>query len=190
MDRKVRLGGGANSLRIDPPPFFLEREILFDRSRAWISTLGVGLLFLAPFLLLFDRPGGAFPSLGRLVVASFAAGTFYLGVRFLSYKGLWWAVGRAHEPVRGIHPAARGELPRNAYLIVLLAPLMAFVPGCWLIFRSNRGLGPELWLAIAVIAGSALTDLRAARHVLSMESSCWIKETPRGLDVLRPVDTE
>lgn len=58
----------------------------------------------------------------------------------------------------------------------------------YLILADPGGvLGPGWWVAIAVVAGIAFRDLKAAWKVLFLDQARWLKETPRGLDILKPV---
>lgn len=177
----------VDSLPLDPPPFYLEREIRLPSSGLGISSVLPGLIILLGVRALLPGNITEIPSLFLLMVISLVVGSSYFAARFLAYWAVWLRVTRRHVPVNGIHPAARGELPRNGFLLVLLAPVCTVMPITWAALRGEAGFGPELWLAVAVMASISLRDLRAACRVLSIKSSYWIKETRFGLDVLKPV---
>lgn len=174
--------------QLDPPPFFLDGEIRVGGSKSALSAVALGILILLLYPVLFDEPRQALPPMSLLLVAALVAASFYLGVRFLAYWVIWLrAIGR-HSYTNGIHPAARGELPRNAFLVVLLAPLASFLLIGVLIWAIGIRLWPEFWLAVAVAFSISVADLKAALHVARLDSGCWIKENRHGIDVLRPID--
>ena len=175
------------SRQLDPPPFFLEGEIRMGGSGFGLSALAVGVLMVVFFPVLFEDASQPLPSLSLLVVVALVAASFYFGVRFLAYWGIWLRAIGNHAYNGGIHPAARGELPRNAFLLVLLAPLASFLAVGLVIWRLGIGIRPEFWLAAAVATSISLRDLKAAWHVMQLDSECWIKEKRHGIDVLRPV---
>lgn len=142
-------------------------------------------------LLWFLMPAYPYPipSLMVMLLASAGSAGYYYGVRFLSYWVVWAWVTRRHPSIGGIHPAARGELPRNAYLLTLLSPILAFVPLCGGLLAGGAGILPEICMAIAVAAAVSVRDLRAAMSLLSVDSSRWVKETARGMDILKLIDT-
>lgn len=173
---------------LDPPPFFLEGEIRVEGTGFGLSALALGVLMVVSYPVLFGGADQPLPSLSLLVVVALVAASFYFGVRFLAYWGTWLrAIGR-HSYNGGIHPAARGELPRNAFLVVLFAPLASFMVVGLVIWRLGLGVRPEFWLAAAMAVSISLRDLKAAWHVMRLDPECWIKETRHGIDVLRPVD--
>ncbi len=175
------------SLPLDPPPFFLEGEIRMGRARSMIAATLLGLLILLPYGLGHPQAGGKFPSLFALFVAAVAAAGGYFGVRFLVYWTQWARAIRNFPMVGGVHPAARGELPRNSFLWVLLTPVVTVFPLClWLSLRTTD-LSPAFWLAASVAAGIAFPDLVAAGRLFLVPSDRWVNETPKGLDVLKPV---
>ncbi len=176
------------SRQLDPPPFFLESEIRVGGSGFGLTALGVGVLMVVSFPMLAGKPSQPLPSLSLLVVVALVAASFYIGVRFLTYWIIWLRAIGSHSYNDGIHPAARGELPRNAFLIVLLAPLTSFIVIALLIWRLGVDFRPEFWLAVAVAVSISLRDLKAAWHVIHVEPDRWIKETRHAIDVLRPVD--
>jgi hypothetical protein len=180
----------AVALPLDPPPFFLETEIRLVFPGLGLYTTGVGLLVLTAFRSTFPGHYQPLPSLTILLVTSVVSVGFYYGVRLLSYWCVWAWVIRKHPPVGRIHPAARGELPRNAFLFVLLCPCSAFIPLCAFLYIQTGAFRPELWLAVAVAAAISIKDLRAVWHLSSIDPSRWVKETSSGMDVLKLIDTD
>jgi hypothetical protein len=115
------------------------------------------------------------------------AGTgLYVGIRFITYWAVWTHVVRTYPLVGRTHPAARGELPKRAFLFVLVIPVTASLSLCAALLHITSGLAQVLVLPIAVIAGIALRDMRALGYVLFLECSYWVRDTPAGLEVLRP----
>ncbi|MEJ2717216.1 MAG: hypothetical protein P8182_08770 [Deltaproteobacteria bacterium] len=111
----------------------------------------------------------------------------YLGIRFITYWVVWSRVVRTYPLVGRTHPAARGELPKRSFLFVLVIPLAACMAIGAVVFHVSSVSRPVLFLAVAVVAGMALRDFRALGHVLFLECSYWIRDTPAGLEVLKPV---
>lgn len=179
----------GNGLPLDPPPFYLEGEVRVGVQRGGVLGLAVGLVILLVFLALSTHASVAGASLSRLIIVSGAAAVFYLSVRLLLFWAVWFRAVRKHRGIVGVNPAARGELPRNGYLLVSILPLVAFVVACVVGSRWVADPGPAVWLAMAVIAGIALRDLTAAWHVMFVAPYCWVKETGSSLDILRPVET-
>ena len=186
--RRARPAENFHTNPIDPPPFYLDGEIRLGMSGNWLLGVLFGVAVILFLAKAFPHPARPFPSLALLMVVSVTTASFYLGVRFIAYWVVWLRATRKYTSIRGVHPTGRGELPRNAFLAVLLAPLLACVPACALLIAFGPGFGPETWLAIALTAALAIPDLRAARQVFARDGSCWIKETRNGLDVLRRVD--
>jgi hypothetical protein len=175
------------SLPLDPPPFFLEGEIRMGRARSMIAATLVGLLILLPYGLGHPQGGGTFPSLIALFLAAVAAAGAYFGVRFLVYWTQWARAIRNFPMVGGVHPAARGELPRNSFLWVLLTPSLTVFPLCLCFSLTTTNLSPAFWLAASIAAGIAFPDLMGAGQLLLVPSDRWVNETSKGLDVLKPV---
>ncbi|MFH1117732.1 MAG: hypothetical protein V1792_27750 [Pseudomonadota bacterium] len=180
---------GVTSLPLDPPPFFLEREIRLPWKGLGVYSTCVGLAVLCGFRLFFPGIHTPLPSLISLIVVSAGSAGFYHGVRLLAYWLVWAWVLRRYPLSGGIHPAARGELPCSAFLLVLLSPCLGFVPLCAAMYGSLGGFRPELWLCAAVGAALSVKDLRAVRHLLFIDRSRWLKETVSGMDVLKLVDS-
>ncbi len=149
----------------------------------------VGLFVLCAFRLLFPGIHSPLPSLISLIVVSAGSAVFYYGIRHSSYWLAWAWVIRRYPSIGGIHPAARGELPRNAFLLVLLFPCLGFVPLCAVMYGFHEGFRPALWLCIAVGAALSVRDLRVVRHLLFIDRSRWLKETMNGMDVLKFIDS-
>lgn len=172
------------SLPLDPPPFFLDDEILLPSRGLALYALLVGLLILIALRLLFlvTYP---LPSLGRLVIFSIGTGGFYHSVRFLGYWVAWVGVTRTYPSSGAIHPAARGELPRNVFLLVIILPCAIFVPVVAAYSLMGPGFTPEMWLVVAVVISLSIRDVSGAWNLLFCDRETWIKESGRGLDVLR-----
>jgi len=185
---KLAIPSGAGTLPLDPPPFFLEKEIRLSASLPGLSPVLAGVLILVAYSLLMPHLQQSVLPFWRLLGVSVAAGGGYLVCGLFSYWAGWLWITKRHPVVGGIHPAARGELPRNVFLVSLLVPGAAVLTACLLAAKMGMGFGTELWLAVAVVAGNVLGDLRAAWHLASVKPACWVKRTPLGLDVLRPVD--
>ena len=177
--------GGA--LPLDPPPFFLEAEIHEGESRDGLLSVALGLLILGAFFVIYPEAERTPVSFAILFLVSVAAACFYAAVRLFAYWWVWVRATRRYPLIGTVHPAARGELPRNSYVVVTFAPMIAFAAVwsviTWLVPPST----PALWLGPAVVAGIALRDARAGRRLLRLSSSYWIKRTKNGLDVLRPI---
>jgi len=173
---------------LDPPPFFLEEEVRFRTRFMGVYPVAAGALVLA--ILRWVSPVGtdSLPSLLVLFISAIGATGFYWGWRLLSYWSVWAYVFRRYPTWGGINLAARGELPRNGFLLVLFAPSIAFILLCVMLVRLGLGFGPTLWMAAAVVAGISLRDLHAGWTLLFRDRSTWVKETPTGLDVLKPVN--
>lgn len=172
---------------VDPLPFFPERKIRISRARSAIAATLLGLLILVPYGLGHFHSGGSIPSLTVLFVAAVAACGSYFGIRFVVYWTQWALAIRNYPLVGGVHPAARGELPRNSFLWVLLTPFLTIFPLCLGMSLNTIELSPAFWLAASVAAGIAFPDLLGAGRLLLVPSDRWVRETSNGLDVLRPV---
>lgn len=177
----------VKSLPLDPPPFFLEGEIRMGRARSTIAAILVGLLILLPYGLGYPQTGGRFPSLTALFLAAVAAAAAYFGVRFLVYWIQWARAIRKFPMVGGVHPAARGELPKNFFIWVLLTPSLTVFPLCLWFSLTATDLSPAFWLAASIAAGIAFPDLVGAGRLLLVPSDRWVNEIPDGLDVLKPL---
>jgi hypothetical protein len=188
MSSQVKVRSSLGSLPLDPPPFFLEKEVRLRFAGGGALGLLVGTMVVVVSRIVSLDPAGSTPSLAPLMAVSFAVGFFYLGTRFLAYSLTWLTVTRKYPLIGRIHPAARGELPRKPFLLVLLVPGATVVPVCVALAAAVPALVPVLWLAIAVAARLAAPDLQAAWKVLGADPSCWIKETKIGLDVLNPLN--
>ena len=173
-----------SSSPVDPPPFFLEDEIVLPSRGLALYALVVGLLILIALRLL-SVVTYPLPSLSRLMAFSVGTGLLYHSIRFVSYGIAWAAVKRSYPLSGGIHPAARGELPRNAFLLVLLLPAATFIPLCVGYVFEGKGFGPEMWLVVAVLASLSLRDITAGWNLLFCNSDTWVKAHERGLDVLK-----
>jgi hypothetical protein len=180
--RAVPLG-----LPLDPPPFLLEGEIRLSGTYMDISCAAMGVIVLLALRLFLPDPLGPLPSLSLLMMTSVGAAVFYFSIRFVTYWAIWRKISGNYRQEGGRYLGANGELPKNAFLMVFLAPSTAFVV-LYLILADPGGiLGPGWWVAIAVVAGIAFRDLTAAWHVLFLDQARWLKESSRGLDILKPV---
>ena len=54
--------------------------------------------------------------------------------------------------------------------------------------RGGTAVSPEIWLALAVIFGISVRDLRMVLHLVFLASDRWIKESARGLEIFRPTN--
>lgn len=185
--QRVHLAVNGNGLPLDPPPFYLMGVVRIGVPRGGVFGFAVGLAILLLFVVLNTNASEVGGSLGRLTIASAAAAIFYLGARKLIFWVVWLAALRKNQASGAVNPAARGELPRNGYLLVSVLPLVAFVIACVAGSRWVADPGPGMWLAVAVIAGIALRDLTAAWRMMFVPRYCWIKEKGSSLDILRPV---
>jgi hypothetical protein len=188
MTHRARFAENVHTNPIDPPPFHPEGEVRSGIAGNCLLGLLVGTAVLLVFAKVSPQRGDPLPSPVILMAVSAVMAGFYVGVRFVAYWAVWLRTTEKYPSIRGVHPAGRGELPRNAFLVVLSAPLFACVPACALLIRFGPGFGPEAWLAIATVAATAVPDLRAARRLLAIAGSRWIKETRNGLDVLKRID--
>lgn len=188
MASKVKPAGSATvNPGVAPPPFFLAGEIRLSLSFAAAFSIVLGAGVLGIFLLLFPPLDHMIPSLLSLMVVSVGSGCLYLVVRFAAYWTAWFRVSRKYPLVGTVHPAARGELPRDHFLFVLSAPTALLIPTWGVLAGKGWGATPELWLSIAVVGGIALRDLRAAWRLLFLDPACWVKETRLGLEILKRV---
>jgi hypothetical protein len=184
---KSRARAAALGLPLDPPPFFLEGEIRLSGTYLNVSCAAVGLIVLLAFRLSLPDPVGSLPSLSLLMMTSVGAAVFYFGIRFATYWTIWRKISGNYRQKGGRYLGANGEMPKNAFLAVLIVPSAAFGV-LYLILADPSGMpGPGWWVAIAVVAGIAFRDLKAAWQVLFLDRARWLKETSRGLDILKPI---
>jgi hypothetical protein len=184
---KSRARAAALGLPLDPPSFFLEGEIRLSGWYVNVSCAAVALVVLVAFRLCLAGVERPLPSLSRLTMIAVGAAVFYFGIRFVTYLAIWRKISGNYRQKGGRYLGANGELPKNAFLMVFMTPLAAF--GVLYLTLAGLGgvLGPGWWVAIAVVAGIAFRDLKAAWHVLFLDRARWLKETSRGLDILKPV---
>lgn len=187
IGNKSRTRALALGLPLDPPPFLLEGEIRLSGTYMDISCAAMGVIVLLALRLFLPDPLGPLPSLSLLMMTSAGAAVFYFGIRFVTYWAIWRKISGNYRQKGGRYLGANGELPKNAFLMVFLAPSAAF--GVLYLILADPGgvLRPGWWVAIAVVAGIAFRDLKAAWHVLFLDQARWLKETSRGLDILKPV---
>ncbi len=187
IGNKSRTRALALGLPLDPPPFLLEGEIRLSGTYMDISCAAMGVIVLLALRLFLPDPLGPLPSLSLLMMTSAGAAVFYFGIRFVTYWAIWRKISGNYRQKGGRYLGANGELPKNAFLMVFLAPSAAF--GVLYLILADPGgvLRPGWWVAIAVVAGIAFRDLKAAWHVLFLDRARWLKETSRGLDILKPV---
>ncbi len=181
---KRRVASGAPNAS----PFSLEKQIYQDETWGWFASTVIGLLVLAIFWLLLPSQPIRIPSLERLVIVSVGAGGFYLGVRFLAYWATWVRQARTRQPTGGVQPGAHGELPRNSFLFVISAPGIASILALGALLLRGLGSAPEFGLAVSVAAGISVQDVRVLVRLWPLDSRYWIRQTSRGLDVLKPVE--
>jgi hypothetical protein len=187
IGNKSRARAVALGLPLDPPPFFLEGEIRLSGSYMNVSCAAMGLIVLLAFRLFMPDPVRPLPSLSLLVMTSAGAAVFYFGIRFVTYWAVWRKISGNYRQKGGRYLGANGELPKNAFLMVFMAPSAAFGVLYLILADSSGVLGAGWWVAIAVVAGIAFRDLQGAWHVLFLDHARWLKETPRGLDILKPI---
>jgi hypothetical protein len=187
ISSKTRTRALALGLPLDPPPFFLEGEIRLSGSGMNISCTVVGLTVLLTLRFILPDPARPLPSLSILLISSIGAAVYYFGVRFMTYWAVWHRISGTYRQAGGRYLGANGELPKNAFLIVFATPLIAFAALCLILASGNGEFAPDWWVAIAVVAGVSFRDLKAGWRVLLLDQALWLKETSRGLDVLKPV---
>ncbi len=187
IGNKSRARAAALGLPLDPPPFFLEGEIRLSGSYMNVSCAATGLILLLAFRLFLPDPVRPLPSLSLLIMTAVGAAVFYFGIRFVTYWAIWRKISGNYRQKGGRYLGANGELPKNAFLMVFMAPLAAFGVLYLILADASGVLGTGWWVAISVVAGIAFRDLKAAWHVLFLDQARWLKETSRGLDILKPV---
>ncbi len=174
-------------LPLDPPPFFLEGEIRLSGWGMNISCAAVGLTALLTLGFLLPESAKPLPTLSILILSSIGSAVYYFGVRFMTYWAVWRRISGTYRQSGGRYLGANGELPKNAFLAVFAAPLTTFMILCLIFAGGGGGFAPDWWVAIAVAAGLAVRDLKATWQVLLLDRALWLKETSRGLDILKPV---
>jgi hypothetical protein len=172
----------------DASPFVLEKQIHQNELWGWFASTGIGLIVLAVFWLLLSTQPTRIPSLARLVIVSLGAGGFYFGVRFLAYWSTWVRQSRSHQPSGGIRPGAHGELSRNGFLFVVSAPGIASIIVFGILLLWGLGRSPEFGLAVSVVAGVSVQDISVLVNLWPLDSGYWVRQTSRGLDVLKLVE--
>jgi hypothetical protein len=174
---------------LGPPPFYLEAEMRYSPawSRVFGLVAGIGLLlFYIAFLLPNERANF---TLGRFMLIPLSFGCWYLTVRLVAYWGAWGFTAQKYQVIGTVHPASRGELPKNWYIFVKLAPSVALISLLVPLYLVGIVLGSEVWLAIAVIAGTVIRDCKTVWQLMRVNRGSWILQTRFGLDVLRPIDS-
>ncbi|MGB6066555.1 MAG: hypothetical protein WBG50_17260 [Desulfomonilaceae bacterium] len=169
----------------DLPPFSLEGEIRLNGWRLGVSSAGTALAVLLALRLFLPLPVRPLPSLTLFMLTSVGTAVFYFGVRLVTYWVVWHRISGNYPQKGGRYLGANGELPRNAFLPVFVVPIASFLSLCLVLIDGSGPLGPGWWVAIAVVAGLAFRDLKAIRHALFLDPTLWLKETPRGLNVLK-----
>ncbi len=179
-----RTGSGAS----DASPFLLEKQIHQDELWGWFASTATGLVVLAAFWLLLTSQPIRIPSLAVLAVVSAGAAGFYFGVRFLAYWATWLRQARGRQPTGGIQPGAHGELSRNGFLFVVSAPGIASILMFGILLLWGLGRAAEFGLAVSVVAGVSVQDISVFLNLWPLDSRHWIRQTSRGLDVLKLVE--
>lgn len=187
-EEPIKTIGVRQARPLGPPPFYLETEIRHGSTWGSLLSLAVGLGVLLSYLALLWPSDVAYLSLGRFMLFAFSAGCWYLTVRFVSYWGSWGFAAQKYQVIGTVHPASRGELPRNWFILVRVAPSIALTLLLVLMYLVGIVCGPEVWLAIAVVSGTVLRDLKAVWRLMRVNAESWILQTKSGLDVLRPID--
>ena len=178
----------TGSLALEPPQFLLEKEIRQEGFWGWAAPTMTTLLLLAVFWLLIPVRPMYVPSLWVLLAVSVGAGGLYHGVRFLCYWAIWTCEAGKRKPTATIQPGAQGELPKTGFILIVSIPTVAAVLVFIILSFWGLARAPEYWLAIAVVAGIAFQDIRTLRHLLPLGPGYWIKETSRGLHILKLVE--
>ena len=174
---------------LGPPPFYLETEIRYSSSWGRVLGFAVGIALLL-FYLAFQFPNeGANLTLGRFMLIPIGFGCWYLTIRFFAYWGAWGFTAQKYQVIGTVHPASRGELPKNWYIFVKLAPSVALILLLVPLYVVGIVLGPEVWLTISVIAGTMLRDCKTVWQLMRINKGSWILQTKSRLDVLRPIDS-
>lgn len=178
-----------------PPQFYLKGEIPLRSVHGGVKGLFLGAVSALVTALVLGGIGfsrnqtGA--GLAALLAISAIVAVCYFGIRWIGFRA-------AHNRARtgaGADSKSQGvdtsrELPRNAYLAALLVPAMV-LPCTAGLFFAFRWLGAvELALAIGVTAALAVRDVEAAFRLLRIDKEYWIAGTTKGLDVLRPFESE
>ena len=182
--QKRRTGSGAS----DASPLMLEKQIHQDELWGWFASTATGIIVLAIFWLLLSSQPIRIPSLALLAVVSVGAGGFYFGVRFLAYWATWVRQSRSRQPSGGLQPGAHGELSKNGFLLVVSAPGIASMLMFGILLLWGLGSAPEFGLAVSVVAGVSAPDVSTLVKLWPLDSGCWIRQTSRGLDVLKLVE--
>lgn len=185
VNKRIRSVPGAHP--VDVPPFILEREISHSATRTGLYGTVLGSAVLVFFRFVGPSSSENFPGLSLLLAVSMGTAGFYFSVRFGCYWCIRWKASLDAVIPGRIDPKARGELPRNGFLLVWVCPLVACIPVWAVIVRSGDVDPALLQLSVAVASGIASRDLMAAWYALFVDASRWIKETRRGLDVLKLV---
>ncbi|MFH0822538.1 MAG: hypothetical protein V2B18_07280 [Pseudomonadota bacterium] len=181
---RKRIGFQASSQ--EPPPFFLEGEVRIPPYINCVVSTATALIILGAFVVTAPAPSPP-PPLLRLLAVSCSSAALYGVIRSACFRFLHAARLRRSPWSFGRTPLS-GELPLPVFLTGLLTPCAIALWTAVGIWGAVFGNGSEIQISSAMIFAAALPDLRAAFHVRAFDSSCWIKETAVGLDVLRPVD--
>ncbi len=170
---------------VDPPPFYLAEEIRLGPVRGTVGFVLMGGLILLLLWFFVPIPETDSPSLTELILIAFCCACGYLSARRLCYWLAWMRAVSRHGISRGIHPAARGELPKGSFICALAAPiLLCGLISPLVVHWLNWGSGPRLWLMAAVLVPLVQRDVRAAAKLVFATPQSWIKERSYGYDVL------
>ena len=126
IGNKPRARAVALGLPLDPPPFSFGRRNPVERSVHQRLVCRHGINRSAGFSIVSPDPVRPLPSLSLLVMTSVGAAVFYFGIRFVTYWAIWRKISGNYRQKGGRYLGANGELPKNAFLMVFLAPSAAF----------------------------------------------------------------
>jgi hypothetical protein len=173
-------------MALGPSPFHVEAQRRRPGKRLWI--IGILMAIVGGRIVYqYYRDLSFAPELTTLLAWSVSAAVIYMIIRRLAYKTIWLRVSRTY-PLQGrVHPAARGELPRNHYLLALLTPGLSIIVLILAARMFSLGNTADIILFATVAGITALGDIWALTHCLAAGKDNWILETERGLDTLRPV---
>ncbi len=141
---KSKARAAALGLPLDPPPFFFEGEIRLSGSYMNLSCAALGFIVLLAFRLFLPDPARPLPSLSLLLMTSIGAAVFYFGIRFVTYWAIWRKISGNYRQKGGRYLGANGELPKNAFLVVFMAPLAAFGVSVLDLGGPRRSVGTRL----------------------------------------------
>jgi hypothetical protein len=169
---------------LGPTPHKLQHKRRLSRIRLWAMVCAVGVLGGAKVYWSYRAMGMA-AEFTTLAFCSLAAPLFYVVVRRSIHGALWWRVSRTYPLYGRVHPAARGELPRNLYCMVFSLPFAAGIGLSLILLLTGLWRQPHMELFLTVLTITALGDIWSLFQCLAAQSKTWIMERENGLDVLK-----